>query len=193
MKSPISFIIVILTTLQFSQAQPNEGEFIDVNIGFGNTFSSYEDVPTIANGFFLQGEYVIGISKWFGIRPYLGYISTNFEDDKEFFNPVFPASRINMSAFFTGGKFRLAIPIPYVAPFIESGIGFSFGNVETVNQFENVNKNGVFLHIPVSLGLALGKRHNFELAFKYLVYPNINVINGAATIGFSIPLGKEAE
>lgn len=193
MKTAILFVIFLLTVVQFSQAQPNKGKFIDINLGYGNTFSLYEDVPTTANGLFVQGEYVIGISRWFGIRPYIGYISTNFDDDKEFFNPAFPASRINMSAFFTGGKFRLVLPIPYVAPFIESGIGLSFGSVETVNQFENVHKNGAFLHIPVSLGLALGKRHNFELAIKYLIYTNINVANGAATIGFSIPLEKEAQ
>lgn len=193
MKSAILFVIFLFTVVQFSQAQPNEGKFIDINLGYGITYSNNEDVPSEANGFFMQGEYVVAVSKWFGFRPYVGLNLTSNSTDEQFFNREFPDSKINMNAVFTGGKFRVAIPIPYISPYIESGVGVSFGNFETINQFENLNEKGAQIHIPVSLGLVVGKNHNFELAFKYFFHPNVNLISGAITIGFSIPLEKEAQ
>jgi hypothetical protein len=90
-----------------------------------------------------------------------------------------------------GAKFRLAAPIPYVAPFLESGIGMSVGSFETYTKYTSVSKNGILLHIPMAFGLAVGRRHNYEIKFTYYFTPAAEQFSGAAAFGFSIPLNEE--
>jgi hypothetical protein len=187
--------LIIVSVLSFKCvfAQPNKGEFINVNIGIGLVSSLYVNVPSQGDGFFAESEYVVGVTTWLGIRPYVGYISTSNSDEEDYFNENFPKSEVSLNAIFTGTKIRLVLPIPYIAPFVEGGVGVSFGNYTSVNQFDNISKKGAQVHLPFSLGLAIGKRHNFELAFKYFVHPNVNLLSGAATIGFSIPLNEKTK
>lgn len=44
------------------------------------------------------------------------------------------------------------------------------------------------LHIPFSIGLELGKKHNFGIAFTYYFHISVEQFAGAAAIGLSIPL-----
>jgi hypothetical protein len=70
---------ITIFTMSFSNiaiAQPQKGEFINASVGLG--FSApYDNVDVIGSGFYAQGEYVLGITKWFGVRPYAGFMITS--------------------------------------------------------------------------------------------------------------------
>ena len=44
------------------------------------------------------------------------------------------------------------------------------------------------MHIPWSIGVALGPKHNFEISFTYYDHPSVDQTCGAAAFGFSFPL-----
>ncbi|RYZ75239.1 MAG: hypothetical protein EOP06_32655 [Proteobacteria bacterium] len=178
----ISFVCLLCSTSLF--AQPNTGTFITASIGIGETTPYYEnDTEIIGSGFFAQGEYVWSPLSWFGFRPYAGVVFAS--GDKEIEGNKFD---IRTNAFLLGAKVRIAAPIPYVAPFIESGIGFSAGSFETHTELSNVSKDGVFFHVPLTLGLAVGKRHNFEVKFSYFFQVATEQVFGGVAGGFTFPL-----
>lgn len=170
-------------------AQPKKGQFINANIGFGLTAPYYEseDDNMIGNGFYAQAEYVWSPRTWFGVRPYAGVIIASGESDKVMSEP--PA-RIKSNAALLGAKVRIVAPIPYVAPFLESGIGLSVGSFETYTEYTNLKKNGVLFHIPFSMGLALGREHNIEVKFTYYYHESAEQFSGAVALGLTFPLDK---
>ncbi|MEY2868009.1 MAG: hypothetical protein RIR01_413 [Bacteroidota bacterium] len=180
--------IIITLTIFFSskslKAQPRTGEFINASIGLGIS-APYEDVDISSTGFYAQGEYVLGITKWFGLRPYAGIILTSGNVTE---NESLKEYKVNTKAFSFGGKVRLVAPIPYVAPYIESGIGASIGTFQTYTPTTNIKKSGVLLHIPFSLGLAVGRKHNVDIAFTYLFIPAAEQFTGAAAVGLTFPI-----
>ncbi len=96
---------------------------------------------------------------------------------------------VSASTIFTGGKVRLMIPIPWVGPFIEAGLGVSAGRITSMaGKSDDRQDSGLLLHVPISLGLALGEDHGYTLAFSYLGYPQKNHVDGAMGIGINIPL-----
>ncbi|PWB22427.1 hypothetical protein [Flavobacterium sp. HTF] len=183
------FITIIFTVLfcSYSKAQTT-GNFIKASIGFGSSTSHYEEEnPEIIDGFgfYTQGEYVIGITRWFSVRPYLGAIFTSTDEDK-IKNPQ--GYKVETNAFFLGTKVRLCAPIPWVAPFVETGIGASIGSFETYTEYVNEKKNGVVAHIPIGFGLAVGRKNNIELGVSF--YGNLTSKQsfGGFTAGYSFPL-----
>jgi hypothetical protein len=179
----ISVFTIFLTNL--ANAQPRIGKFIDVSVGLGLT-APYDDVDITGSGFYAQAEYVFGISKWFGIRPYAGLIITS--PDKNVNQQNQPEYKVTSKAFLIGGKARIVAPIPWVAPYFEIGVGASIGSFETYTPFTNIKKNGIAMHIPFTIGLALGPKHNLDLAFTYYYQPSVEQFSGATAIGFSFPL-----
>jgi hypothetical protein len=134
----------------------------------------------------LQGEYVLGITTWFSVRPYAGFITASTDKDDI---RAFPSEyEVTTNAFLLGGKVRVLAPIPWFAPFFEIGLGASLGRFKTITSLANTNKKGLALHIPFNLGVALGPKHNIELAFVYYVNPYEEQVSGGAALGFSIPL-----
>lgn len=181
------FVIAIFALFLSNQtkAQPRTGKSIDVAVGYGLS-SPYDNVDITGNGFYTQGEYVIGLTKWFGIRPYAGLILTSA--DKTGTQQNQPDYKVTSNAFLLGGKVRVAAPIPWIAPYFEVGIGASIGSFVTYTPLTNVKQNGILMHIPWSIGLALGRKHNFEIAFTYYDHPSVDQTCGAADFGFSFPL-----
>ncbi|KQC32443.1 hypothetical protein AAU57_03180 [Nonlabens sp. YIK11] len=180
----ILFLFFILGT----QAQPKEGRFIEGSIGFGLTSPYEEAIDVLGNGFFVQGEYVIAMKSWFGIRPYVGFVTT--KTDPESSDDAALGFKANTTALLLGGKIRLAAPIPYVAPYFEVGYGMSIGKFETLTRTYDIDKSGVVGHIPVTLGLALGKNHEVEVEFTYFFQNSVEQFTGAAAIGLSFPIGN---
>lgn len=179
------FIAIVLFTLIIPNntiAQPNVGRSIKASIGLGLS-APYDDVDLSGSGFYAQGEYIFGISKWFGVRPYAGVIFTSPNE-----NTNLPEYKVTSDAFLFGGKARIVAPIPYVAPYFEVGVGGSIGKFETYTPFTNLKKNGFLMHIPVSLGLALGKNHSVELEFTYYYHPAVEQYSGALAFGLKFPL-----
>jgi hypothetical protein len=181
------FVITIFTIFfsSLAKAQPRKGEFIDVSVGLGLS-APYDESDITGSGFYAQGEYVFGISKWFGIRPYAGLVLTSA--DKNVNEQNQPEYKVTSKAFLLGGKARVAAPIPWVAPYFEIGIGASIGSFETYTPYTNIKKNGIVMHIPFTIGLALGRKHNLDFAFTYYYQPSVEQFSGATAIGFSFPL-----
>lgn len=123
--------MIILASTQV-KAQFIKEKSIDVSIGFGVS-APYDDDDVTGSGFYLQGEYVLTITKWIDIRSYAGLILTSADENEQ--NP--PEYKSTANAFLIGGKTRITAPIPWVAPYIEFGIGASFGSFETVTALPN--------------------------------------------------------
>jgi len=89
-----------------------------------------------------------------------------------------------------GGKVRLRSPILWVAPYFELGVGTSIGKFRTLTVFDNIDKTGIIYHIPVSIGLELGKSNNVDLAFVYYYQNTVQQVVGAFAVGLTFPLHK---
>lgn len=186
--TPRGFIlasILFLSICNLANAQSEKGKSIDISIGYGVSFP-YDDVDTMGNGFFANGEYAVNLKTWFSVRPYAGIILTypeknqNQENLQEF--------EVTSKALLLGGKVRLTAPIPWVSPYIEGGIGMTLGSLKTYTPFTYLNKEGVLVHFPFTIGLAIGPKHDFEVEFTYFIHPDAEQISGALAIGISLPL-----
>lgn len=180
----------ILFSIFFScviNAQPKTGEFINAAIGYGIS-APYDRTNIDGNGFYAQAEYVIGMSKWFGVRPYAGIILTSESKNENQQNLL--NYKVTSKALLLGGKVRICAPIPYIAPYFETGLGLSIGTFETYTPSTNISKNGLLMHIPFSIGLVLGKTHNVDIAFTYYYHPSVEQFSGAAAVGLSFPLNN---
>ncbi len=182
-----SLIILGLVLVSFAgRAQNNAETFINAQIGLGIT-APYYSVDEIAdNGLFLQGEYGIRLRSWVQFRSYIGFISTHSNGTDMYDNPT--TEMATTKAILLGAKGRIRAPIPWVAPYLEAGIGASVGKFETFTTFTDIQKKGIAYHIPVSLGLELGRNHGVDLGISYYFMPTIEQFAGAAAVGISIPL-----
>lgn len=184
-------ILLLFVTLLASthiQAQFIKEKSIDVSIGLGLS-APYDEYKVTGTGFYAQAEYVLGISKWIDLRPYAGAIFTQMsEGDTQPYNPDYISTA---NAFLFGGKTRITVPIPWVAPYVEIGVGGSIGTFETYTPYTQIEGRGLFLHIPFSLGLELGPKHNVNVEFTYYFHNSMEQYAGAAAIGLSIPIGNK--
>ena len=180
----ISYICLLFLTITVT-AQNQKGTFIDANIGLGITIPN-EDVAVSANGFYAQVEYIWALKKWFSLRPYTGVITTSTDNDE--LSENLKDAELETKAWLLGGKFRLRVPIPYVAPFLELGMGASIGSFITKTPLINIDTSGVLLHIPITIGVGLGKNNKVNVAFAYYFTPKAEQVSGAAALGITIPL-----
>lgn len=179
--------IVVLNPLY---AQPRTGQFIDVSAGLGIVAPNDDESDLDGSGFYAQVEYVYSPRTWFGIRPYAGVIIASGETDNlTYIRGSETRESIKSNAFLLGGKIRIAAPIPYVAPFFETGIGVSIGSLRTVYNGAELKRNTV-MHIPVTIGLAIGHKHTTEIKFTYYFHEYVKQFSGAMAVGFSIPIDK---
>ncbi|MEO4006174.1 hypothetical protein [Flavobacterium sp. CAU 1735] len=167
-------------------AQPNKGEFINASVGLGIVSPYDTETSMNGTGFYAQGEYVWCPRSWFGVIPYAGVVIASAESEEKDANQEVYSLKAN--AALLGTKIRLAAPIPYVAPFIEVGVGVSVGSFYTYTKEDYYRKNGLLMHVPFSLGLALGRKHNVEVKFAYYYHESVRQTSGAAAIGISFPL-----
>ena len=181
-------VLILALTSNLVSAQFIKEKSINAQIGYGLSapFNSADDI--VADGFFLQGELVLKLASWIELRPYAGIILTSSNGKDLNDNPT--NESVESKAFLLGGKVRLRAPIPYVAPYIEIGIGTSIGKFETYTIFDNINKSGVIYHIPVAIGLELGKNNNIDLGLSYYFQPSVEQFAGALAVGITIPLNN---
>lgn len=182
MGKPFVLILMISASI-LVKAQFIKDRAIDASIGFGLSVP-YDDVDITGSGFYIQGEYVLTIAKWIDIRPYAGLIITKADTNEQYAGEY----KVSANAFLIGGKTRIRAPVPWVAPYIEFGIGASIGSFETITPITNIDDSGLFIHIPFSLGLELGPKHNFDIALTYYYHNSVEQFAGAAAFGISFPL-----
>ncbi|MCB0372477.1 MAG: hypothetical protein KDD31_05680 [Muricauda sp.] len=180
MKLTACFTIFLLALSTIS-AQFIKEKAIDASIGLGISVP-YDDTSAQATGFYAQGELVLTAAKWLDLRPYMGLILAKENGDDE------TGQKISAHALLLGGKARITAPIPWVAPYLEGGVGLSIGKFQTVTLLTNIEEKGAQFHIPFSLGLELGPKHLVDLAFTYYFHPSAEQFVGAMAIGVTIPL-----
>ena len=186
MKKILIIIFTILASTQV-QAQFIEEESHYISLGLGMS-APYENMDLLQSpGVYAQGEYVLSAASWINFRPYAGLILTKFNEvDPE---EVEPRYRSSANALLIGGKTRITAPVPFVAPFFEIGVGASLGSFETFTPYTTIEKSGVFLHIPVSLGLDFGSQNNVDFKLTYYFHNHLEQFTGAAALGISYPVG----
>lgn len=159
---------------------------ISVQAGYG--FSAYNHKPdATSGGVWLQAEHIWLIREWFSPRAYGGTLLTWPERNScgADQRPCDVSNKIG----FAGVKARLMAPLPYIGPYIEGGGGISFGKIKTlVTTEEDIDSAGVFGHVAVGAGLALGKHREVDLGFNYLIHPGQKQIGGGLVLGMTIPL-----
>lgn len=188
MKNILNPIFLVLT-FNLAQAQFIKEEAIGVQIGYGLS-SPYDTAEDIADdGFFMQGEYIMKIASWAELKPYAGFISTSSNGEDINGNPT--NEKAETKAVLIGGKARVRAPIPWVAPYIEAGLGGSIGKFETFTAFTDINKSGLVYHVPLSFGLELGPKHNIDLGLSYYFHPTVKQYAGAFAVGLEIHLGSK--
>ncbi|HLV39229.1 outer membrane beta-barrel protein [Xanthomarina sp.] len=180
------FLLIIVLTSNVMEAQFIKEKSIHAKIGYGLS-APYNSVDKIvATGFFAQGELVLKATSWVEFRPYAGFILTNSNGKDLNNNPT--NEKVESKAFLLGGKARVRAPIPWVAPYVEVGIGTSIGKFETFTAFDTINKSGLIYHIPFSFGLELGRNHQVDLGFTYYYQPTVQQYAGAFALGLTFPL-----
>ena len=179
-------LIVILLISNIANAQFIKEKSITAQIGYAITVPDNGEDNVINSGFYAQGELMLKVTSWFSIRPYAGLILTNSNEKDVNDQPT--DERGETKAFLLGGKGRVRAPIPWVAPYVEVGIGTSIGKFETVTAFDAIDKSGIIYHIPFSLGLELGKNHNVDVGFVYYFQPSVEQYVGALAVGITFPL-----
>jgi hypothetical protein len=137
-------------------------------------------------GAMLLGEYVKWPGNWFSPRGYAGAVFTSPQPSCD---PGVSPCDIRANLFFLGAKFRLLLPIPYVGPFLELGVGASVGHMAArVGQSLDFDTSGLFFDLPFAFGLALGAEHRFQLSFQFLFHPGESMGTGAFSIGYDFSI-----
>ncbi|MGO3183987.1 MAG: hypothetical protein ACTIJ9_14265 [Aequorivita sp.] len=185
MKQTLILLILILTS-NLAEAQFIKEKAINAQIGYGLSAPTNSVDEVVDSGFFAQGELVLKVASWIEIRPYAGFIFTNSNGKDLNDNPT--DEKAETKAALLGGKLRVRAPIPWVAPYVEIGIGTSIGKFKTLTAFDDINKNGIIYHIPFSFGLELGRNHSVDLGFAYYFQPSVEQFAGAFAVGITFPL-----
>jgi len=189
LKHPMKNILILLALILISnlaEAQFVQQRSINAQIGYGLSVPYNSVADVVDDGFFLQGEYVISPTSWFDTKAYAGFILTNSNGRDIDNNPTIEGAEAK--AVLIGAKARVRAPIPWVAPYIEIGVGASIGKFETVTVFNTISENGLLYHIPFSLGLELGPNHNVDIGLAYYYHQKVEQYVGAFALGVSIPL-----
>jgi hypothetical protein len=158
---------------------------IGVAAGIGYT-DPLDSVPGSGSGGFAEIEYTYRAVEWLTPGGYVGTLITGSREDCG--SGVEPCD-VSASVGLIGVRLRLMAPVPYVAPFVEGGVGASLGSVETrVGQVVAESSSGVTVHLPVAVGLALGEFHEFEIGLRYLFHPRERQVGSAFALGFGFAI-----
>lgn len=185
MKNPLIALLFLLTT-HILAAQFIKERSINAQIGYGLSAPNNSLANVVDDGFFAQGELVLKAASWIEFRPYAGFLFTSSNGKDLDGNPTEEKAETN--AFLLGGKARLRAPIPWVAPYLEIGIGTSIGKFQTFTAFDSIDKSGLIYHIPFSFGLELGRNNEVDLGFAYYFQPAVEQYAGAFALGLTFPL-----
>jgi hypothetical protein len=137
-------------------------------------------------GFYGAVEYLIKPTVWLFPEAYAGVLITS--PDSSSCDGIGSPCDVSAKIGFVGGKLRLLAPIPYVAPFVEGGLGVSFGSLTTRTPEADNGTTSFTYNVPVAVGLALGEDHSFELGLSYLLHPAVGQADSAFTLSLAIPL-----
>lgn len=179
-------LFVLLLFLSFTRVQAQYYvQEIDISLGAGISVP-YDELGYFGMGLYAQGEYVLKMNEHIDVRPYVGYIYAQMNGDLSGADE--PGDKATANAFLFGGKGRFRIPVDWVAPYAEIGLGGSIGTFETITVNTDIIENGVFMHIPFSLGVELGREHKVNVELTSYFHPSVKQFLGAVAIGLRIPI-----
>lgn len=138
-------------------------------------------------GGWVEAEYAYQSISWLTPRAYAGALLTRRQPTScgAGVEPCEVTARIA----FAGGKVRLLAPFPWAAPFVESGLGASVGRFRTRSgAAADRSHGGLAYHVPLGLGLLLGRQCGLELCLQYLYHPRQWVTGGALALGLGFYL-----
>jgi hypothetical protein len=174
-------VIAAATLLAASQAsaQPMQGDdLLEIVGGFGLTQPRDVTSDSSGMGVYLAAEYAWAPVSFIGLRSSGGVLVTG-------------DGQVSSELVLFGARARLALPIPWVAPYFELGVGFSLGSVRTRTTYEDEDVSGAFFHWPVELGLALGPDHQFAVAIMVFHHPELRQRHTAIVAGFTLQLDPD--
>jgi hypothetical protein len=175
-------LLLALFFQNFINAQPEVGKFINTSAGLATASVSGGNASF---GAYLNVDYVAATTKWFSLRPYAGGIFTSKSPES-----------VSTNAIILGCKGRLTAPIPYFAPFVELGLGTTFGKLKSIEyQFNNSPKpveeeSSFSFHIPYTLGFAIGKKNKIDLKITIYNQLNIKQYSHVIAVGLQFPIGN---
>jgi hypothetical protein len=185
-------VAAVLTTFG-APALAEEGPFLGISAGVGLSTVNSSGVAGGGTGAYGRADYLFWRDSWFTPALYTGLLLTR--SDRDCGAGVVPCD-VSSQLLFAGGRVRFMAPIPYVGPFVELGIGASLGHISTQSgAAADVRWTGATYHIPWAVGVAFGERHEWEIAFEYMVHPEQNQTNGAVAVGFGfrLPVRNESD
>jgi hypothetical protein len=138
------------------------------------------------NGALLEGVYVFHRDSWLTPRLYAGLLATSKHATCQSFTQPCEVS----TAFVHGGaRVRLEAPIPWVAPFLEAGLGLAAGRRTTrIGAELDASGGGLTYTVPFGFGLAVGKRHQYQLGISSSRIPGWHLVASGLTVGFGFAL-----
>ncbi len=190
-KKEILILLLVIITSNSLKAQSTRNKYPILSFGYAATEGMYGPGDqtgeiVMGDGFYIQAEYVLGVKRWFEIRPYLGYMNVKTDKEEDLYKEY--GYKANATSFLMGGKGRLIAPIPWIKPYLEIGIGASVGTFETKTESWDIKKRGVFYHIPLAIGVKVGSEHKFDIGFLYYIQPGTEQISGVMELGWQLPL-----
>jgi len=157
-------------------------QFVSVDAGYGLSSPTSSSTPG-GEGGYAKVEYYLQPSPWFSPRAYAGLLVT-FPSRDSYCDQKGIHCDVSAKIGLLGVKGRLTIPIPYVAPFLELGVGTSVGAISTKTELIHKDMAGVTYHFPLALGVSLGEDHNFDLQILFYFHPSEKQANGGIGLGF---------
>lgn len=164
-------VLIVLGALLVSEVAEAQqsGHALEPSIAFASTLPTSDDADSevSGSGWLMRLEYNLGATSYLAWKPYVGLLRTSSSDERKDQDPRCRRAAVECEAtthaVLLGSKLRVALPIPWFAPFAEVGLGLSLGysRTETLEDRRHVNAS---FNFPLALGVALGPAHSVELS-----------------------------
>jgi hypothetical protein len=185
-------VLGVLLASEVAEAQ-ERGHALEPSIAIAGTLPTTGDVDSeiSGDGWLARLEYSLGATSYFAWKPYAALLMTESSDERKYADPRCKRAVVECEAttqaVLLGSKVRLALPIPWFAPFAEIGLGFSLGYSRTETLYSRHHVNAAF-NLPFALGVALGPAHSVELSLPIYQLGGARQLAIGISLGFRIPI-----
>ncbi|MGH7435146.1 MAG: hypothetical protein ACRENE_05700, partial [Polyangiaceae bacterium] len=160
---------------------------VTLSLGYASSIAVVPegDPQTSVPGLFLGGEYWARLYSWVNVRAYAGFLATSTDQSR---CQLAGGCDVSEEVVVLGAKGRLMAPIPWVAPFIELGLGLSIGTIHATDVGVDRIRHGAVIDLPIGFGLSLGPKHNVDLGAIILDHGGAEATGAALYVGVSLPV-----
>lgn len=185
----VLILVGALLVSEVAEAQ-ERGHALEPSIAVAGTLSTSDDKESeiSGDGWLARLEYNLGATSYLAWKPYAGLLMTWGSDDTDpRCKRAVVECEATTQAVLLGSKVRLALPIPWFAPFAEVGLGFSLGYSRTETLQNRRHVNGA-INFPLALGVALGPAHSVELSLAMFQLGAARQLALGLSLGFRVPI-----